>query len=190
MYVDVCFPDNNEKDFVEMAKRIGIGGLLFLYDDLPKEKIKTEKIKIWYGIYCKNPNKKSKSLLFTDTLKRNIPKNENLVYFYTPEEEKKKSFHFPTRKNHVLIKELKEKNKLFGFSFVSIKDTKNFEKIEFFINLCKKYDINSFLASFARQPYFLRNEIHMRALGKAIGMMPKTTKTSLHLLGDFLMKHT
>ena len=33
MFIDVCFPNKNEKDFVNTAKKLNTGGLIFVYDD-------------------------------------------------------------------------------------------------------------------------------------------------------------
>ena len=58
MFVDVVFPNGNEKEFIELAPRLGYGGLCFVYpydrnvykyEEKIKKLQRNSKLKLYYG---------------------------------------------------------------------------------------------------------------------------------------------
>ncbi|MEK6916271.1 MAG: hypothetical protein AABW92_00870 [Nanoarchaeota archaeon] len=187
MFVDVCFPKNNEKEFLDVAEKLSIDGLLFIYDnDKEKKEIKHDKIKIFNG-YTHNVNT-SKAVIL-EPLDENISKRKNIIYIYLPEDESPK-FHFPLKKiNQVLMKELKLNNKLVGLSFGKILagKTKDIEKISFIDILAKKYEVNVFFASFACSPHEIRSKNDLIGVCKTLGF--STAEQKLSALGEYLSEN-
>ena len=170
MFIDICFPSENEDAFVNTAKRIMTDGLCFVYETLPKDR-KNYSIKTYTGIIAETP-KKSGDIIFSNV----INKNKRMHFYYD---------HIP-KFNHVLIKNLVMHDKLVGISFNFIlrllKDPEKLENLVLFIRLCRKYKAKLFLASFAKTPFELRNKNMIQSLSHFLGMDTKTQKQALEQL--------
>jgi len=185
MFIDVCFPKNNEKEFIEIAEKLGTNGLVFLYDVKTKiPDIKENKIKIWQFYINNNPSYNKKNIVFRNNLKK-ITKKKQIIYFYDGFEKIKKNFHAPSKNiTQVNIKTLKEQENLFGISFNHILNcsSEEIEIVKFIVRLCSKYKLKIFFASFAEKPELLRAKSELLGIVKEIGIKNQKNKPVLNNL--------
>ncbi len=177
MFIDVCFPNKNEKKFLEIAKSISTEDLLFLY--------KSKKDEENYFGYLGGDSKKIAIKL--KPLERVLSKDQKQHYFYC--DDKKGTFHAPTKKvNQVVFKELAEKNKflVLPFSCLLKNHPRHVEQLAFVVGLCKKYGVNMFFSSFATTPYELRSKYELLSFAKLMGADRKNLKINLDMFVDFL----
>ena len=177
MFIDICFPKNNEEAFIDTAKKLSTDGLCFIYDNVKDIRRITDKdIRTYSGLVVKDVSgsKAEAAGIILCSDMRNISKNEKIHYFFLPEKKGKKSFHFPVRVTQVTFKELRDKNKMLGISFNSVlRNPLLLEKTAFAMMLCRKYKVKMFIASFARDPYELRGKYELMSLA---GLLEKDTK--------------
>ena len=159
MFIDVCFSNNNEKDFVKIANKLKTDSLIFL----DKNTLKSKNVK------AKFSNKFKSSKLKT-------------VYFF---DYGKKNFHTPIKLNQVFFKEIK-KNSIVALPFNTILNNKNvLEQLRFIVKLCQKYNVGMCVASFAQSPYELRSKTDLLIFAKLLSVRnPKDCVSSLH---DFIL---
>jgi RNase P/RNase MRP subunit p30 len=173
MFVDVCFPKNNEKEFIEIAEKLGTEGLVFLYDAKTKiPEIKEKKIKIWQFYLNNNPGYNKKKIVFRNNFDK-ITKKKQIIYFYDGFKKIKKNFHAPTKNiTQVKIKSLKEQENIFGISFIHVLkcSPEEMEIVKFVVKLCSKYKLKMFFASFAEKPELLRAKSDLISVMKEINI--------------------
>ena len=195
MFVDVCFPKENEKEFVDVANKLKTYGLIFVYNDKEtsqKSFVKSGKLKTYSGLLLKDKNKQSGSfdLVFTTTFAVGKKLHKKMVYFYEKYGEKH-SFHAPIKSiNQVIIKDIKKNNSMVALSFYQllncVKNPRLFEELTFIVKLCEKYNVKLCIASFAHSPLELRSESDLMSLSKFFGMHTKNVKKSVSSLRSFL----
>ena len=188
MFIDVCFPNNNEEKYVEIVKKLSTPGVCFVHEDKSKfKKIAGKEIVTCSGLLVKNNTKKTyNEILFSNKITRNLP---NTILFY--ETNDSPSFHAPLKSiNQVIIKEIKEKGLCFGLSFSQILKSKHnplaIEQLKFIITLCSKYDVNLFVASFARTPYQLKSRKQLESVLLTLGLNKKMLGTCFENLHDHI----
>jgi len=192
MAVDVVFPESNEKEFAEMAEKLGYTALCFLYDKdniIDLGEIKT-KLKLFKGALLKNPklNIKKKGLIFVDNSEniREYFENKGIDVIFNLEGNGKKDFMHQRASglNHILCNLAIKKNIMVGFSFRKILHAKNkpvlFGRIAQNIRLCRKYKVQTIIASFANSPYEMRSPHDIISFFSCLGMHPKEAKDSLN----------
>ncbi|MBN2368625.1 hypothetical protein JXC34_06395 [Candidatus Woesearchaeota archaeon] len=185
MFVDVCFPADNENEFIKIAEKLGTEGLCFVYDDPKKtpELKSKNKLKLFSAIIAADPSKikkKNRADLILSTDLSKIAKPQEVHYYYSPEKNEKKSFHFPSRITQVPMKEIASKNKMLGISFnMILKNPGNCEKLSFVLNLSEKYGVKAFVASFADNPYGLRSKKELHSVGTMVCGNTKLVSESL-----------
>ncbi|AJF61428.1 hypothetical protein QT06_C0001G0588 [archaeon GW2011_AR15] len=181
MFIDVCFPKNNEEEFLRTAERLSIGGLCFVYGGQAMGQIVHGKMPVWSA--SSGAAKIPGTLFGLVPLSRNISKAGKIVYYYIPAEEKPR-FHYPLKEiNQVVMKDLKMHGRILGFSFASVLhgSPKDIEKIRFVAGLAEKYKVKTFFASFAASPEELRSEKEMLGAARAMRM-----KCGIGVPEDFL----
>lgn len=164
--MDFCIPNNNEEDFIELAEKLNIEQLIFVY----KNKESVKKIKSFKTALLVKPKEVVKFRKFADYI---IVKSSDDDRFAL---EKSKpdfmfGFEFLAKKdfmhqrasglNEVFCK-LAKKNKitlLFPFSDFLACKKKSLILGRLMQNkkLCKKYGVELRIVSFAKHPYQLRN---------------------------------
>jgi len=175
MFTDVCFPKNNEEKFIEIAKKLSINSLLFIYEDKIR-KFVDKDIKIF------QISKKSK-LIFTNKL--NFHSKKKKVYYFD-NFINKKNFHAPSK----IITQVHTKEfDTFGFSFSYFLKKRDMELFKFLFVLLKKYNKNVFFASFAKFPYELRSESNLISFAKLIGCDSKIENLGFVFLSDYLEEY-
>jgi len=190
MHIDYVFPDGNEEEFIEMALKLGYGGLCFIYrysrnmdnDEKVKKLQEKTKLKLSYGFLAslKDANKiKSKNLIFVKGSAKNrffIEKKKADVLF-SLEDGKREDFmhHRASGLNHVLCS-LANKNKVVvGFSFnLLLRNKKNLHKLlgrmMQNIRLCRKFKVKTLIGSFAERPFEMRGAKDILALFASLGI--------------------
>lgn len=209
--IDIVIPNNNEKEFIEIAEKLGYNALCFLYnfdDYLDKQKNfgrSNKKIKIYIGILAdsKNINKinnKLKNKTAFIAIKSSINNREiteksksNLIFSF--EDNFKKDFIHQRASglDHILCKLAHENNIMIGFSLSSILSSENkhiiLGRITQNIKLCRKYKVKTVIASFAQNPFEMRGPHDVISLFVSLGMHQKEAKESLRcILSNFYQK--
>ncbi len=163
---DYVISNGNEKEFVEMAEKLGYSELVFVSDS-PKN-IKS-KIKISF----------TKSVFKSNILKdRNLieSKKASLIYEFEQDKMKDKSHFRSSGMNHVLANLMKEKKVSYGISFSQILNASKEVKALLIgrivqnILLCRKYKVPVVVASFARNPHEMRDSRDLIALARTLGL--------------------
>jgi len=166
MFVDICFSNENEKEFVEIANKLKIPCLIFFNN---------KKVKSYYGSL-----EKIKKIELSSDFKVTKAKT---IYYY---DYGKKNFHAPLKSiNHVNIKEIKQNKSIVALPFSSLFQRKKvFEQLKFIVRLCQKYNVSMCVTSFAHSPYELKSKSDLMSFAKMLGI--KNVKKSFYSLYDFL----
>lgn len=178
MFVDICLPNGNEKEFVKIAERIGTRALLFLYKQKAPPAIKT-KVTCFKGILVNKAIAVGDMLIVSDSPSREAIESNSIRVLFNFEKDKNKL-------NHIECRILKKRGKLIGIGFSNLLTERNnellFGRLTDNIRLIRKYRLNLVLASFARAPYELRSESQLRSFGLCLGLTPVETKKALTAL--------
>ena len=190
MQTDYVFPDGNEGEFIEMALKLGYGGLCFIYrydrntdnSGKVKELQKKTKLKLSYGFLAslKDVNKiKIKNLIFVKGSANNrfFIEKKKIDVLFSLEDGKREDFmhHRASGLNHVLCS-LANKNKvIIGFSFnMLLRDKKNLHKLlgrmMQNIRLSRKFKVKTLIGSFAERPFEMRGANDILALFVSLGI--------------------
>lgn len=186
MNKDIVFPKGNEKEFIEIAEKLGYDSLVFVYEksmDIPKDFPKT-KLKIITGILAgekqiQNAKKQSDLVLFKSTGNdRWVFEKSSVDIIFGLEAAQKKDFmhHRASGLNQVLCKIAATKGKTIGFDFSSVLNLKGMVRAQIMgrmmqnTRFCRKYKFKTILASFAKNPYEMRAPKDLEAFGKVIGL--------------------
>jgi len=196
-WIDIVIPSNNEKEFVETAKRLNYSGIIFLYQDISKSELKEKQdslkfdIPCYYGLYKKveSPReakiplsmfKEADFIVGSATDEKCIRKIlENKRYDCISELTfsigKDKVTQRISNLNEVLVKLAYKNNVAYGLSFYHILIAKNRPKLigreMQNIRLCK--GVNKplvLIASFARKPDQMRWPHDLVSLGVVLGL--------------------
>lgn len=179
--IDIVIPDNNEKEFLDMAKKLGGEGVCFLYDkprDISQLR-QAEGIKVYAAtlqLSAKADLRAAKGMEHV----RDVLEKTNVDVVFELEDHKEKDFMSQRNSgmNHVLCAIAHDKNRVVAFSMASLLTTSGKTRAQILgrmmqnIVLCRKYGVTMALASFARSPWQMRAEGEMRALGMMLGMRP------------------
>ncbi len=183
--IDVCFPKNNEEEFVNIAKRLGTDTLIFVYDDPKKFYNKKSSINILNALITtaknvvKARNKSDLVLLKSDGINDRLAFEQTKpdIIFNLEEVQRKDFIHQrASGLNHIHAKLANKNQIIIGFSFNSLLKNTGIERARIIgrmiqnIEICRKYKVNVGIASFATQPYELRNLHDMEAFFITLGM--------------------
>ncbi len=200
---EIVFPNNNEVEFIEVASKLDIKKLYFLYnfDDYNEDKIqkKLELIKNHHNVTLeigflanqKNLNKayKQSRLLVAKSSDKDRffieSKKIRLIYGFE-EFHKKDSLHQrASGLNHVICEFAKKNNVAIGFSYSSLFNKDNalisltIGRMMQNIALCQKYKVKTVIGSFSENPFDLRAPHDVMSLFAMLGMDGKRIKESL-----------
>lgn len=174
MFVDIVIPHRNEHEYIEMAKRLGIDGLVFV-----GKKVKTD-FKIFY-VNVKESTGNDRGLI----------ERGGFDVLYNVEAKQKKDFMHQRGSglNHILCKLMVKKGICLGFNFSKVLGSspvtrgKILGKMKQNFKLCKKYGVPTLIASFARSPYQMRSAHDLRITFESFGMPKDMAKKSIEYLG-------
>ncbi|MBN2112443.1 hypothetical protein JW707_05085 [Candidatus Woesearchaeota archaeon] len=192
MYVDIVFPDGNEKEFLETAEKLGYSRLVFVYEKQIPEAPKS-KIKIITGLVAEEKTiQRAKNLAGLVLVKssrndRWVLEKSKADILFGLEEGQRKDFmhHRASGLNQILCKIAKQKDKMIAFSFSAILNSKGERRAQLLgkmmqnIKFCRKYKVRTILASFAKTPYGMRAPNDLVSFGVSLGMHPKEAKDSM-----------
>ena len=201
MFVDIVFPDGNEKEFIELASRLGYAGLCFVYDSPTKEHEKIKKLQentklnLYLGSSITprdlNKTKKTTYINFIKSSHKDrfvLEKNRAGV-LYSLEENPKEDFmhHRASGLNQVLCKLANKNSVIIGFSFNTLlQNKKNLRRIlgrmMQNIFLCRKYQVKTMVSSFTKKPYEMRSASDIISLFHILGMDKKEIKNSFTII--------
>ncbi len=200
---EIVFPNDNEAEFIEIASKLELKKLYFLYDfdDYSEEKIKKKlnliknhhnvTLEIGFLVNQKNINKayKQSKLLIVKSSDsdRFFIESKKIRLIYGFEEVHKKDYLHQRASglNHVICELAKKNNVAIGFSYSSLfnKDSATLSliigRMMQNISLCQKFKVKTIIASFSEKPFDLRASHDIMSLFTMLGMDGKKIKDSL-----------
>lgn len=180
-YTDIIIPKENEQAFIDVAKKLGIKSLLFLYEPKkqPTQKIIEELKKQnpdielnTANIIIKNTN--TKGINFAKANIQTI-QNKNITHIFDLESLEEKDHHQYRRSgmNQGIAKKIKEQNKTIIISTEQLITNKEpsliIGRTQQNLELIKKYELKIAIASMATKPENMRPEKETQALIKTLG---------------------
>jgi RNase P/RNase MRP subunit p30 len=168
--IDIVFPDGNEKQFIEMAKKLGYSGLCFIYTAVKKTDIKSD-IEIFNGVLCKNKLKKADFVLLESNNRVLLKKKPNAII--NIEGERDFIHQRDSGLDQVICKEMHKYGVKYAVPFSAILNSDDkarlLGRVIQNIRLCKKYKVDVLIASFAEKPYEMRNAQDLIAFSRTLG---------------------
>lgn len=186
MFQDVCFPKNNEQEFIDIAKKLGTKSLIFVYEftnfkDLDEKKKKLSEIKsikVDLGVMVNDKTveklQKNDDYIFARTPSKNLIESKKTYILFDFEMQDKPDFlhHRNSGLNQVIANEMKDK--ILGISFSTYLNSINkgiiLGRMKQNAKIAKKYKVKTFVLSFAKHPYELRSEHELEAFKKIINI--------------------
>jgi len=187
--MDIVIPDNNEEEFIAIARKLGYKTLCFLYNyDNYQSKKKNFAdilgIKIVKGVLADGKNlKKIKNKIEEDTVfvaakssdkDREIMEGSLANLIFSFEENQRRDFIHQRASglNHILCSLARKNNIAIGFSFASILNARDrheiLGRITQNLRMCKRFKVKTIMASFAKNPYEMRSMHDLMSLFKLL----------------------
>jgi hypothetical protein len=188
MYIDIVFPDDNEAEFISMAKRLGYGALCFVYDrkhQLPEPQ--GMRLVKGLSVGAKTGGRPNAEALVARIPDRAVIERLKPDIIFDLEQQEKRDFMHSRNSgmNHIIAAFCKRKGISVGFSASSVIDDKirarTIGRMRQNIRLCRKYGLHMAVASFAREPYMMRAPQDLASLFITIGMHQKEAHEGLML---------
>lgn len=186
--IDIVFPKGNEKEFISIAKRLGLKGLCLVYDrptDIASFQ-KDSDLKLISGVLCSPDDvRKYKGKHMTicrapdDQSKiRTIIEQSKPDIIYGLESARRKDFihHRASGLNHVMAQLAAEKGVSVGFSLSDVLAAKLKDRPVIMgrmmqnIRFARKYGFGTVFASFAGEPYDMRAKKDISSFFVCLGM--------------------
>ncbi|MEK6857804.1 MAG: RNase P subunit p30 family protein [Nanoarchaeota archaeon] len=191
--LDIIFPNENEKEFLETARSLGYNQLIFVYTDAKKVR-KTENS---FSALLVDENKvkqyKGKADFIIvkaheDINRHSIEKMKPDIMFGFEESERTDTMHQRYSGLNNVLCELVFRNKVrVVFSFNSILNSSGAQRAVIFgrmmqnISLCRKYKVKTLVGSFAKQTSEMRSAKDLQSLFITLGMHPKEAKEAMEI---------
>lgn len=208
MYVDIVFPEDNEKKFIELALRLKYDGLCFVYEFKNKkyldvrvkkiEKLREEtELSLFIGAITKpkqvNSAKTIADLVIVSAQGQSSKENRyvlektkaDLLYGLELQPKNDSMHHRNSGLNQVMCTLANKKKIMIGFSLAILLEKKDMLRTIFMgratqnIKFCRKYKCDMVIASFAQNPFKMRAADDLESLGILLGMHPKEARDSL-----------
>jgi RNase P/RNase MRP subunit p30 len=178
--MDIAFPNKNEKEFIEIAEKLGTKELYLAYNygcDVKQIKAKLDelqkqtKVKLNIALIAKDKDilraKQKCNFVITESsdkdqyvLERLKP---NLIFNFETNPKKDKFHYRISGLNQVLCNIARENGIIIGFSFSLLLNSERLKRAQILgrmmqnIRFCRKYKVKTLFASFARNPYEMRS---------------------------------
>ena len=196
MPIDIVFPNQNEKEFIEMAGKLEYSELCLVYDSKEKfpkpHELENLRKDSGMGIYTgflatyKNLNRHQADLILVkSSLKdRTILESRGADMIFNMEHGSGRDFIYSRNSGltHVLSRLASKNNVIAGFSFSLLLNSENLPqimgRIMQNIRFCRKYKVKTVIASFAGNPYEMRSWHDLISLFVSLGMHQKEAKDS------------
>ncbi len=190
MYADIVFPKGNEREFINMAVRLGFGSLCFVYPQMNRKKIDSG-VQLYFGTIATfktiNGLRKKSDLTVmeeTDDVRKAVEHARPDIIFGQESSIRSDFIHQRNSGlNHIICRIAKDNQVAVGFSLKSILD-RNLQprvlgRIRQNVKLCRKYGVTTVVASLADDPYRMRAPHDLISLFSTLGMHPKEAKDSM-----------
>lgn len=201
---EFALPENNEQEFIEIASRLGIRKIYFLYDfgKFDKNKMheldshKSKKLEFEIGLLVNEKNISS-AVKYSSILVAKSNEDDRLfieskkikIIFGFEELSRKDHIHQrASGLNHITCELARKNNVIIGFSYSSLLNRKGEDTSRLMgrmrqnISLCKKYGVKTAIGSFSSNPYNLRSPYDLASLFRILGMEGKNIKDSLEIV--------
>lgn len=186
---DIVIPQNNEKEFIQMAEMLGYNGLIFLYKTEKEIKqIRAEKTKIKFAIITTNGGK-GKHLTFLQSGEKDqqiIENNPtNAIFGFESKAEKDFIHQRASGLNNIICELARKNNVVVCFSFNQLLKSYKTKQAQILgrmiqnIKLCRKHNVKTAIASFATHPYEMRAPKDLQAVFQVLGMHPAETRKAI-----------
>ncbi len=178
--IDIVFPNKNEEEFIAMAARLGIAGIIFVYKNKAEFYIKKTELPITNALLVE-PRHVQKAhdndaLAVCTASREAIERGADIVYGFELLEAKEHTHYRASGLNQVLCKLATEKKVRIGLSFASLLEYTGQKRAQLLgrimqnITFCSKYKTPMKIASFATQPYEMRAPAELAAFFKNLGL--------------------
>lgn len=197
---DIVIPQDNEAEFAEVALKLGIKKLYFLYEfnNFDEQKInkKLETIKESHnlnfetGIITKNADinktKTNSKLIVAKSSDRDrfLIESKKVKVIYGFEETGRKDYLHQRASglNHIMCELARKNNLVIGFSYSQLLNNDNSSvllgRMAQNIRLCQKYKVKTIIGSFAEKPFDLRASHDVSSLFRLSGMNEQNIHSS------------
>lgn len=194
---DIVFPRKNEKEFIELAEKLGYKGLVFVYSDknsFTDLKKYDTKLKLQNVLLAdqKKVQSQRQGLVFVKSTgddRLAFEKSKPDLVFELEQAQKHDFIHQrASGLNHILCRLAKQNNVAIGFSFNSVLNSEGMLRAQIIgrmqqnIVLCRKFKCKTVIASFARTPLEMRSPNDLISFFVTIGMHQKEAKDSVQQL--------
>ena len=185
--MDIAFTNNDEKEFIRIAEKLGIKELYLIYpyskniqqfkENLQKEQNDT-KVKLNFGLIAEQKDIIRARNICNFVITRASGQDQRIIENLRPSLifdleaiANHDPFHFrASGLNQVLCKAAAKNNVIVGFSFSTILNSIKLRRAVILgrimqnIRLCRKYNVKTALLSFAKKPYELRAKNNLNSL--------------------------
>ena len=170
--IDIVFPSGNEEEFIQMARRVGISKLCFLYTSVP---VKTSfDFPVMTGLLCDEKNiqqmRGKADLLFIRSASRTVLEQSAVDCVFGLEETGKDYLHQRgSGFDHIMASVCAEKNITVVFDLSLLRRKPDvWMRMKQNMRLCKKYEVQMRVASFAKTPHQMISIVSLSAVEKEL----------------------
>jgi len=178
--IDIVFPSKNEDEFIKMAERLGISGLIFAYKDKKEFYTKESALPITNALLVEPKDVRkahdAKVMAICMASREAIERGADVVFGFELLAEKDPTHHRASGLNQVLCKLAADKKVQIGLSFSTIlayigqKRAILLGRMAQNIMFCQKYKTPMRIASFATSPWEMRAPAELKAFFSQLGM--------------------
>ncbi|MBI4146495.1 hypothetical protein HY489_04110 [Candidatus Woesearchaeota archaeon] len=171
--IDVVFPDGNESEFLAMAKRLGIDGLLFVYR---KRTSAAGRVGLLVDASGVSRARDAGFLTVCLASREAVERGADLVFGFELVEGRDPTHFRRSELNQVVCRLASDKGVQIGFSFASVLASSGMQRAVLLgrlmqnVRLCEKYGVRVRLASFASSPWQMRAPAEMVSLFSELGV--------------------
>ena len=180
MFEEIVLPKNNEKEFIEIAKKLGTKKLTFLYSpqEYNSKKFQDDDIEIKTGTIANQDNINQASKLTDWVVAKSSDQDRQLlegskikmIYGFEQSPLKDRMHQTISGLNHILCEIAKKNIISIGFSYSFLENPTIIGRMMQNIELCRKYKVKMIFASFAKDPMHLRQAHDVNSLFRLLGV--------------------
>ncbi len=195
--IDIVIPEQNEREFIAMAEKLGYDSLCFYYRQLKPAYLKHletlaagTRLKLCTAApQAKKTRPDIVIVKTTDPRQWIESRKADIVYGMEQSRERDTIKQKKSGLNQVLCSLARKKGRMIGLDFASIAKAEGQKRVVLLgrmiqnIWLCRKYKAETCIASFAHDPMDMRNPKDIMALFQMLGMEAGDAKESLERAG-------
>ncbi len=187
--IDIVFPNKNETEFIETAKKLSISALIFCYTNKNEFYTKKSELPITNALLAEPQAVRkahdANALAICQGSREAIERGADIAYNFELQESKDPTHYRASGLNQVLCKLAADKKVRIGFSVSTLlahtgqKRAILIGRMMQNITFCTKYKTPMKIASFATEPYQMRPPADLTALFQQLGMQPHNIQQAL-----------